>query len=52
MNKLVFKILFAISLMIIGSVMVSCASSADSVKSQPKEIEKKVEIDKSDETKY
>jgi hypothetical protein len=45
MSKLVIKIFFAISLMIIGSVMISCASSANSVKSQPKEIEKKVEIE-------
>jgi len=51
MNKLVFKILFAISLIIIGSVMISCASASKSVKPEP-ESGQQVEIDKSDEANY
>ena len=51
MNKLVSKILFAISLMIIGLVMISCASASKTVKPEP-DSGQKVEIDKSDETKY
>jgi len=52
MNILVSKIFFAISLLIIALIMISCASSADSVKNQPKEIEKKVEIENDTENNY
>ena len=51
MRKLVIKILFAISIMIVGSVMISCVSASKSTKPEP-ESGQQVEIDKSDETKY
>ncbi len=50
MIKLSFKILFAISLMIIGFVMTSCASASKSAKPDP-ESGQQVETDKSTETK-
>lgn len=51
MNKLVFKILFAISIMIIGLVMISCAIASKSTKPEP-ESGQHVETDKSDDSKY
>lgn len=50
-SKFILKIIFAISLMTISSVMLNCASASKSTKPEP-ESGQQVEIEKPNETNY